>query len=113
MKAFLIILLVGFACFAAAPDVPVYPGATIEDQVTKATRQNGANNIAYNSPDSFEKVDGFYKKLASQDVPHSRNINADMKFVVLRFPGKKFQVGLSWNVNDKRHGTVIQFIEKP
>jgi hypothetical protein len=41
------------------------------------------------------------------------DINADMKFAVLRFPGKKFQVGLSRVAADKRHGTVVQFVQRP
>lgn len=53
------------------------------------------------------------KKAGSEDVTHSRNISADMKYVLLRFPGKKFQVQLTWVAADKKHGTLIQLVQRP
>ena len=113
MRSLLAVLLLAFACLGLSADVPVYPGAVLEEQVSKSIRKSNPENAAYNTADSFDKVDAFYKKAGSEDVPHSRNIHADMKMLVLRFPGKKFQVGLSWNAADKMHGTVIQIFSKP
>lgn len=113
MKSIGVMLLLAFPCLGFSPDVAVYPGATVEEQVSKSVRKSNPENVAYNSTDSFDKVDAFYKRAGSEDVPHSRNINADMKYVVLRFPGKKFVVQLSWNAADKRHGTVIQLVQRP
>jgi hypothetical protein len=67
---------------------------------------------AYNAADAFEKLDDYYKKLGSQDVPHSRNISSYMKYVVLSFPGKTYLVQLSCVAADKKHGTVIQLFPK-
>lgn len=113
MKSLAVVLVFAFVCLGSPPDVAVYPGATVDEQVSKSVRKSNPENIAYNTADAFEKVDDYYKKAGSEDVPHSRNIQADMKLVVLRFPGKKFQVQLSWVAADKRHGTVIQFVQRP
>jgi hypothetical protein len=112
MKSPVVVIVLVLICLGASPDVAVYPGATVDEQVSKSVRKGNPENVAYNSTDAFETVDDFYQKAGSEDVPHSRNISTDMKYVVLRFPGKKYQVALSWNVNDKRHGTVIQFLQR-
>ena len=96
----------------STPDIAVYPGAVVEEQASRSIRKSNPENVVYNTADTFEKVDDYYKNLGSQDVPHSRNGSADMKFVLLRFPEKKFQVQLSWVAADKRHGTVIQFVKR-
>jgi hypothetical protein len=113
LKFVVVGMLLVFISLGFSPDVAVYPGATVDEQVSKSVRKSNPQNVAYNTPDGFEKVDDYYKNLGSQDVPHSRNIRADMKYVVLRFPGKKFQVQLSFVAADKRHGTVIQFVQRP
>jgi len=113
LKSLVGVLLVAVSCLGSSPDVAIYPGAVFDEQVSKSVRKSNPDNAAYNSTDAFEKVDEYYKKAGSEDVPHSRNISADMKFVVLRFPGKKFQVQLSWMSADKRHGTVIQLVQRP
>src|SRR5260370_42649468 len=105
-------MLLVFVCLGSPPDVAVYPGAVVDEQVSKSIRKSNPENVAYNTADGFEKVDDYYKNIGSQDVPHSRNINANMKYVVLRFPGKTFQVQLSWVEADKKHGTVIQLVKK-
>lgn len=105
----MVLVVVGLC---STPDIAVYPGSVVDEQVSKSIRKANPENIAYNTTDAFDKVDDYYKKLGSEDVPHSRNGGADMKFVVLRFPGKTFQVQLSWVAADKKHGTVIQFVKR-
>ena len=114
MKSLVGVLLFALSCLGSSPDVAVYPGAVLDEQVSKALRKSTSpDSAAYNTADAFEKVDEYYKKAGSEDVAHTRNISADMKYVLLRFPGKKFQVQLSWAGADKKHGTVIQLVQKP
>jgi len=113
VKFLVVVLLLALLCLGSSPDVVLYPGAVVNEEASKSVRKSNADNIAYTTGDAFEKVDAFYKTVGSEDVPHSRNISADMKYVVLRFPGKKFQVQLSWVPADKRHGMLIQFVQRP
>ena len=113
LKSAIVPLLLAWTCLGAAPDIAIYPGAVVDEQVTKALRMARPDGIGYTTPDAFDKVDAFYKNAGSEDVTHTRNINAAMKYVVVRFPGKKFLVQLSWVAADKRHGTVIQLFQKP
>jgi hypothetical protein len=112
LKYITIALVCAVLCFASGPDVAVYPGAIVEPDVTKTIRKTNPENAAYNSTDSFDKVENYYKKLGGEDVPHSRNVSESTKFVVMQFPGKNFRVGLSWVAGDKKHGTVIQLLRK-
>ena len=113
LKSAIVVLLLAWTCLGSAPDVAVYPGAVVDEEVSKALRKDHPDGIGYNTPDAFDKVDAFYKKAGGEDVSHTRNINAAMKYVVVRFPGKKFLIQLSWVAADKRHGTVIQLFQKP
>jgi hypothetical protein len=101
--------MLAYSCFGAPPDVAVYPGSAVDEAVSKSVRKTNPENIGYNPTDAFEKVGA---KAGGEDVPHSRNIGETMKFVMLRFPGKKYQVQLSWVAADKKHGTVIQLFSK-
>lgn len=112
MKYLAAATLLAFACLGASPDIAVYPGAAVDEQAGNALRKDHPGGVAYNSADAFEKVDEYYKKLGSQDVPHSRNISSYMKYVVVSFPGKTYLVQLSWVAADKKHGTVIQLFPK-
>ena len=81
------------------------PGA---DRLESHQRSSVCGTSLYTTADSFEKVDEYYKKIGGQEVPHSRNVVPSMQFVVFRFPGKKFQVGLSRPASDQRHITIVQ-----
>lgn len=113
LKSAILVLLLAWTCLGLAPDVAVYPGALVDEQVSKALRKDHPDGIGYNTPDAFDKVDAFYKNAGGADAAHTRNINAAMKYVVVQFPGKKFLVQLSWVAADKGHGTVIQLFQKP
>ena len=114
MKSLLsILLLAAIAAWAFAADFPLYPGAVMDDKVSAALRASNPESAAYNSTDAFEKVEDFYKKLGGIDKIHSRNVSAEMKYAAMTFPGKHFAVQLSWNVHDKKHGTIIQFVKRP
>jgi len=111
LKSLTAALLFALLCLGALPDVATYPGATADAALTASNRQHGpqfSELAVYTTPDSFEKVDEYYKKLGAQDVPHSRNFVPSMKYVSLRFPGKQFQVALSWSASDHRHITIVQ-----
>ncbi len=111
MKSLIAGLLLALVCAGATPDVPSYPGSVADKELTASNREHGpqfAELTVYTTTDSFEKVDEYYKKIGAQDVPHSRNFVPSMKYVSLRFPGKQFQVALSWSASDKRRITVIQ-----
>jgi len=97
----------------AAVDVALYPGAVVDEQVSQSLRKANPENVVYSTTDSFDQVDEFYKKQGSEDLPHTRNISADSKYVLLRFPGKKFQIQLTWMAVDKKHGTLIQMVKRP
>lgn len=104
-------LIVVSPCLAAV-DVPVYPGAVLDEQATRMIHRSKPDHpeyVVYNAPDSFEKIEGFYKKLGATDVPHSRNISAEVKYVVLRLPGKTYFVQLSWIAGNKNGATTLLF----
>jgi len=111
LKTLAAVLLLALICLGASPDVAAYPGATVDPALTALNRTHGpqlAELAVYTTADSFEKVDEYYKKIGGQEVPHSRNVVPSMQFVVFRFPGKKFQVGLSRSASDQRHITIVQ-----
>jgi hypothetical protein len=112
LKSAIIPLFLAWTCLSAVPDVPVYPGAVMDEQVTKSLRKEHPDGIAYKTPDAFDKVEAFYKNAGSEDVPHTRNMSTALKYVVVRFPGKKFLIQLSWSPGG-RLGTVIQLFQKP
>jgi hypothetical protein len=111
LKFVIAVISLAVVCLGASPDVPPYPGAVVDKTLTVSNREHGpqfAELTVYTTADSFDKVDEHYKKLGAQDVPHSRNFVPSMKYVSLRFPGKQFQVALSWSASDQRHITIIQ-----
>ncbi len=112
LKSTIVLLLLVWTCLASAPDVPVYPGAVVDEAVSKDLRKDHPDGIGYNTADSFDKVEAFYKKAGGEDAPYTRNVSATMKYVVIRFPGKKFLAQLSWVGADTKHGTVIQLFQK-
>jgi hypothetical protein len=113
LKSLAVILLLPVLCLgAASPDVAIYPGGVVNERISKSNLEQGpqfAELVAYLSTDDFEKVDDYYKKIGALDVGRSRNLNATMKYVVLKFPGKKYQVSLSRVAADPRHATIIQY----
>jgi hypothetical protein len=104
--------LIAFTCLGASPDIAIYPGAVVDEQVSDALRKSVPGGVAYTTADTFEKVDEYYKKLGGEDVPHMRHINSEGKYARLNFPGKTFQVNLTWVAADKKHGTIIQLAPK-
>ena len=94
-------------------NVAVYPGAVVDEQVSQSLRNSNPENVAYSTTDSFDKVDELYKKQGSEDLPHTRNISENSKYVLLQFPGEKFQIQLTWMAVDKRHGTLTQMVKRP
>ena len=104
-------LFVALASLVAALDVAAYPGAARDEKMTANHSKTNPGLVGYTTSDSFAKVDDFYKKLGSQDVPHSRVLNEVVTMVTLRFPGKKCQVSLSRS--PAKNITVIQIFPRP
>jgi hypothetical protein len=115
LKAAIALLLLYLFCVHAATDVPLYPGAVVDSGLTKAGRDSYpefAEYTAYKTADTFEQVDGYFRKIGSRDVSDTRSISDDTKIVVLRFPGKKSQVQVSWMASDSEHRTVIRYFRR-
>ena len=113
MKTQIAVLLLALAvpCIALAIDVPLYPGAKINQMLTKAQHDNDdPENEAYTTPDSFEKVCAFYRKLGVE-MPQAKTISKDYKATGFNIPGKKFTVSVSW-IEKPDLGTMITFLKK-
>ena len=113
MKTKIAVLLLAIAvpCIALAIDVPLYPGAKINQMLTKGQHdQDKPENEAYTTPDSFEKVCAFYRKLGVE-MPQAKTISKDYKATGFNIPGKKFTVSVSW-IEKPDLGTMITFLKK-
>jgi hypothetical protein len=102
-------------CLRAAIDVPLYPGAVVDSGLTKSGRDSYPEFVeytVYKTADTFEQVDGYFRKIGSRDVADTRSVSDDTKIVVLRFPGKKSQVQVSWMASDTEHRTVIRYFRR-
>jgi hypothetical protein len=92
-------------CLAfAAP--PVYPGAKPIDELNDAAKKAGQNTMAYQTPDSFEKVSEFYKGKGGSETQGRHSNRAGEKFVTFRFP-EGYAVAISWKEDSKKNGTII------
>jgi len=74
-KTTVIISLIGFvlSCVAFAADFKLYPGAKIDEKVTKeanesaaVAKMSGTKATIYTTTDSFQKVASFYKGIAKE-----------------------------------------------
>ncbi len=114
MKYFAVFLVASLLCLAT-PDVAIYPGATNDKALTATGRTMNPDYleyVAYSTADPFEKVDDFYKLQGGVDLPYTRSKKPGIKMVTFKFPGKKFNVLVSWVEKDAAHGTVIQLFQR-
>ena len=88
----------------AAP--PLYPGAKAVDELNEAAKKAGQNTMAYNTPDSFEKVYEFFKSKGTEEQ-RAHRVGAREKFAMIMFKDDGYSVAISWKENAKSHGTVI------
>lgn len=102
---FLLPLFSAMYLFAfAAP--PVYPGAKAVDELNEAAKKAGQNTMAYNTPDSFEKVYEFFKSKGTEEQ-RAHRVSARGKFAMIRFNDDGYTVAISWKEDAKSNGTFI------
>jgi hypothetical protein len=88
----------------AAP--PVYPGAKAVDELNQAAKKAGQNTMAYNTPDSFDKVYDFFKSKGVEEQ-RAHRASAREKFAMIMFKDAGYTVTISWKEDAKSNGTVI------
>lgn len=87
--------LAGAALLFLAPGPPVYPGAT-RDLPPVASSTVGADaTLFYQTRDSFEKVDSFYRAHGIEDTG-SRKVTPSAKRALYTFKDVKGEVLVSW-----------------
>jgi hypothetical protein len=95
-KALAILLMVGsMSSLAFAADVPVYPGAKMNEMLTKADQAEHPGSVAYTTADAFEKVYEFYQTKGTEN-PHMKGISPDYKSGAFTFPGTHIDVAIFW-----------------
>jgi hypothetical protein len=114
MKTALAILLVvaSMSSTAFAADVPVYPGAKMNEMLTKADQEQHPGSVAYTTPDAFEEVYEFYKTNGTEN-PHIKTITPDYKMGAFTFPGKRIDVAIYWvKQSSATMGTMVHLVNK-
>jgi hypothetical protein len=102
---FVLPLLAATFLFAfAAP--PVYLGAKGVDELNEAAKKAGQSTMAYNTPDSFEKVYEFFKSQGTEEQ-RAHRVSAREKFAMIMFKDAGYTVAISWKEDTKSNGTVI------
>ena len=102
---FLLPLLAATYLFAfAAP--PVYPGAKAVEELNEAAKKAGQNTMAYNTPDSFEKVYEFFKSKGTEEQ-RAHRVKPGEKFVMIMFKDTGYTVAIGWKESAESDGTVI------
>lgn len=104
-SVFLLPLLAAAYLFAFATP-PVYPGAKAVDELNEAAKKAGQNTMAYNTPDSFEKVYEFFKTKGTEEQ-RAHRVSARGKFAMIVFKDTGYTVAISWKQDAKSNGTVI------
>src|ERR1035438_7997595 len=87
----------------AAP--PVYPGAKAVDELNGAAKKAGQNTMAYNTPDSFEKVYEFFKSKGTEEQ-RAHRVSAREKFAMILFKDDGYTVAISWKEGAKSNGKI-------
>jgi hypothetical protein len=62
--------------------------------------------MAYNTPDSFEKVYEFFKSKGTEEQ-RAHRVSAREKFAMIMFRNDGYTVAISWKEDAKSNGTVI------
>jgi hypothetical protein len=109
--ALAILLMVGsMSSTAFAADVPVYPGAKMNEMLTKADQADHPGSAAYTTPDAFEQVYEFYKTKGTEN-PHIRTDSAAYKAGAFTFPGKRTEVAIFWvKQSSATMGTMVHLV---
>jgi hypothetical protein len=81
-------------------------GAKAVDELNEAAKKAGQNTMAYNTPDSFEKVYEFFKSRGTEEQ-RAHRVSARGKFAMIVFKDTGYTVAISWKEDAKSNGTVI------
>jgi hypothetical protein len=84
---------------------PVYPGAKPIDLLNQSAKAAGQDTMAYNTPDSFEKVYEFYKTKGTE-VQRAHRVSPKSKFALIKDEAG-YGIAISWKEDSKADGTVI------
>ena len=111
--ALAMLLMFGSVCSTAfAADVPVYPGAKMNEMLTKADQEQHPGSVAYTTADAFEKVYEFYKTNGTEN-PHMKTNTPDYKMGAFTFPGKRTEVAIYWvKQSNATMGTMVHLFKK-
>ena len=101
-----LLLFLSLSSLASAADVPVYPGATVSRELTHAVQDKNPDSVVYTTPDDFDKVFTFYRKIGAE-TPSATLLTKDVKHAGFRFPGKTFGAVISWTQRSAVPGTMI------
>jgi hypothetical protein len=105
-RAVFFLALLGAAYLFAFAAPPIYPGAKAVDELNEAAKKAGQNTMAYNTPDSFEKVYEFFKAKGTEEQ-RAHRVSARGKFAMIVFKDTGYTVAISWKEDAKANGTVI------
>jgi hypothetical protein len=90
-----LLLFLSFSSLASAADVPVYPGATVSPELTRAMQDKDPDSVVYTTADDFDKVFRFYRRIGAE-TPSATLLTGDAKHAGFRFPGKTFGAVIAW-----------------
>lgn len=101
-----LLLFLSLSSTALAADVPVYPGATLNQTLTHAMQDKNPESVVYITQDDFDNVFEFYRKIGAE-APTGTLLTKDVKHAGFRFPGKTFGASISWRQRSAVPGTMI------
>ncbi len=84
------------ALAVGAADPVLYPGAELDKELTDVFRKTGAfHKTAYTSPDSFEKVCAFYRKMGTE-IDSAKLTAGERKRAGFKLHKQGFQVTVAY-----------------
>ncbi len=79
-----------------AADPVLYPGAELDKELTDVYRKTGAfHKTAYTSPDSFEKVCAFYRKMGTE-IDSAKLTTGERKRTAFKLHRQGFQATIAF-----------------
>ena len=99
-------LFLSLSSTAFAADIPVYPGATLSATMTNARQHKNPDGVVYTTPDDFDKVCAFYRKIGSETRTRTI-VTKGVKHAGFRFPGNTFGASIHWRQRSAVSETII------
>jgi hypothetical protein len=95
------------ALLVVTPSPPVYPGAKRETPQALIEKSSGVEAAAtYSTPDSFEKVDSFYRAHGKEDAG-ARRVSSSSKRALYYFADSRSDVLVIWPKDGSSDATAI------